>query len=113
MDRQEFRDNQWAIIESFVPGGRKGKCGPRNDGRKFINALLWLARSGERWRDISPTYGQYQTIKMRYDRWLDKAIIEAIVQALIKDAEMDWIQRDGTVIHAHKHAASAILSASL
>ena len=40
-------------------------------------------------------------------RWLDKAIIEAIVQALIQDAEMDWIQRDGTVIRAHKHAAGA------
>ena len=34
-----------------------------------------------------------------------RLIIEAIVQALIKDAEMDWIQCDGTVIRAHKHAA--------
>ena len=32
---------------------------------------------------------------MRYDRWLDKGIIETIVQALLKGAEMDWIQRDG------------------
>ena len=46
MDQQELRDDQWAIIESLVPGGRKGKRGPRSDGRKFINALLWLALSG-------------------------------------------------------------------
>ena len=105
MDRQELRDDQWAIIEPLVPGERKGKRGPRSDGHKFINALLWLARSGAQCRDIQPAYGQYQTIKMRYDRWLDKGIIETIVQALLKGAEMDWIQRDGTVIRAHKHAA--------
>ena len=88
MDRQDLRDDQWAIIEPFVSGGRKGKRRPRSDGRKFINALLWLARSGARWRDIQSAYGQYQTIKMRYDCWLDKGIIETIVQALIQEAEM-------------------------
>ena len=109
MSGQDLRDDQWAIIESFVPGGRKGKRGPRSDGRKFINALLWLARSGARWRDIPPTYGKYQTIKMRYYRWLEKGIIDSIFEALIEDADMEWIQIDGTVIRAHKHAAGAPL----
>ena len=57
MDYQGLRDDQWVIIKSFVPGGRKGKRGPRSDGRKFINALLWLARSGARWRDIPANFG--------------------------------------------------------
>ena len=91
MSGQNLRDDQWARIESFVPGGRKGKRGPRSDGRKFINALLWLARSGARWRDIPPAYGKYQTIKMRYYRWLEKGIIDSIFEALIQDADMEWI----------------------
>ena len=109
MNGQNLRDDQWAIIEPYVPGGRKGKRGPRSDGRKFINALLWLARSGARWRDIPPAYGKYQTIKMRYYRWLEKGIIDSIFEALIQDADMEWIQIDGTVIRAHKHAAGAPL----
>lgn len=109
MARQELRDDQWAIIEPFVPGGRKGKRGPRSDGRKFINALLWLARSGARWRDIPERYGKYQTIKMRYYRWLEKGIVDTIFQALVQEADMEWIQIDGTVIRAHKHAAGAPL----
>ncbi len=63
MDRQELRDDQWAIIESFVLGGCKGKREPRSDGRKFINALLWLSRSWAGWRDIRPTYGQYKPLR--------------------------------------------------
>lgn len=109
MDTQELRDDQWAVIEPFVPGGRKGKRGPRSDARNFINALLWLARSGARWRDIPPHYGNYQTIKRRYYRWLDKGIIEAIFQMLVREADMDWIQIDSTIIRAHKHAAGAPL----
>ena len=30
----------------FVPGGTKGKRGPRTDNRLFLDALLWMARSG-------------------------------------------------------------------
>ncbi|MGB8739960.1 MAG: transposase, partial [Xanthobacteraceae bacterium] len=44
----------------FVPGGRKGKRGPRSDGRRFFNALLWIARSGARWRDLPERFGLYQ-----------------------------------------------------
>lgn len=109
MCQQELRDDQWAIIEPFVPGGRKGKRGPRSDGRKFINGLLWLTRSGARWRDIPSKYGKYQTIKRRYYRWLDLGIIDDIFQTLVAEADMEWIQIDSTVIKAHKHAAGAPL----
>ena len=110
MDQQELRDDQWAVIEPFVPGGRKGRRGgPRSNGRTFINALLWLARSGARWRDIPERYGQYQTVKCRYYRWLDAGIIDTIFRTLIQDADMEWIQIDSTVIKVHKQDAGASL----
>jgi transposase len=37
-------DDQWGRLEEFVPGGRKGKRGPRADNRRCLNALLWMAR---------------------------------------------------------------------
>ena len=52
MDCDALRDDQWERIKSFVPGGAKGKRGPRTDNRKFLDALLWMARSGGRWRAI-------------------------------------------------------------
>lgn len=52
MEGEVLRDDQWALLREFVPGGRKGKRGPRSDGRRFFDAILWLARSGARWRDL-------------------------------------------------------------
>jgi transposase len=46
MDGEVLRDDQWEKLKGFVPGGRKGKRGPRSDGRRFLDALLWMARSG-------------------------------------------------------------------
>ncbi|WP_156938253.1 transposase, partial [Mesorhizobium sp. WSM3626] len=52
MDCDALREDQWERIKGFVPGGTKGKRGPRTDNRKFLDALLWMARSGGRWRDL-------------------------------------------------------------
>jgi transposase len=46
MDCDALRDDQWERIKGFVPGGTKGKRGPRTDNRRFLDALLWMARSG-------------------------------------------------------------------
>lgn len=43
MDGEILRDDQWLRLKPFVPGGRKGKRGPRSDGRRFFDAVLWLA----------------------------------------------------------------------
>jgi transposase len=60
MDCDVLRDDQWERIRGFVPGGTKGKRGPRTDNRKFLDALLWMARSGGRWRDLPERLGDYK-----------------------------------------------------
>jgi putative transposase len=42
VDCDALRDDQWGRLEAFVPGGRKGKRGPRTNNRRFLNALLWI-----------------------------------------------------------------------
>ena len=46
MEGEVLRDDQWDRLREFVPGGRKGKRGPRSDGRRFFDAILWVARAG-------------------------------------------------------------------
>lgn len=106
MDGEILRDDQWERLREFVPGGRKGKRGPRSDGRRFFDAILWLARSGARWRDLpEDRFGPYQTIKRRYYRWIEAGVFDRIFDAVACDPDMEWLAIDATVIRAQAQAA--------
>ena len=54
--RHDISDRVWDKIEKYLPGG-VGKVGrPAEDNRTFINAVLWVLRSGSPWRDLPPDY---------------------------------------------------------
>ena len=107
MEGEVLRDDQWERLREFVPGGRKGKRGPRSDGRLFLNALLWLARSGGRWRDLPERFGPYQTAKRRYYRWVEQGVIDRIFEAVSDEPDIEWLAIDATVIRAQAQAAGA------
>ena len=107
MDVDALNDEQWSRIEPFVPGGRKGRRGPRTNNRRFVDALIWMARSGGRWRDLPERYGNYQTVKRRYYRWIEMGVLERLFEALAKEADLDWVAIDSTSIRAQPQAAGA------
>ena len=107
MDCDGLRDDQWERLKEFVPGGRKGKRGPRTDNRRFLNALLWMARSGGRWRDLPERLGDYETVKRRYYRWIEMGVLDAILAALSREADLEWLMIDSTIVRAHQQAAGA------
>ncbi len=107
MDCDALRDDPWERLKEFVPGGRKGKRGPRADNRRFVNALLWMARSGARWRDLPEQFGGYETVKRRYYRWIEMGVLDEILAALAREADLEWLMIDSTIVRAHQHAAGA------
>jgi transposase len=107
MDCDALRDDQWDRLEGFVPGGRKGKRGPRTNNRRFLNALLWMARSGGRWRDLPRPFGKHETVKRRYYRWIEMGVLDDILAALAREADLEWLMIDSTIVRAHQQAAGA------
>ena len=107
MDCDVLRDDQWERIKSFVPGGTRGKRGPRTDNRKFLNALLWMARSGSRCRDLPERLGDYRSVKRRYYRWIEMGVFDRLFAAVAADPDLEWLAIDATVIRAQAQAAGA------
>ena len=106
-DVDVLRDDQWERLREFVPGGCKGKRGPRADNRRFLNALLWMARSGGRWRDLPERLGDYETVKRRYYRWIEMGVLDGVLAALTREADLEWLMIDSTIVRAHQQAAGA------
>ena len=107
MNCDELRDDQWERLKALVPGGGKGKRGPRTDNRKFLNALLWMARSGGRWRDLPERLGDPATVKRRYYRWIEMGVLDTMLEALAREADLEWLMIDSTIVRAHQHSAGA------
>ncbi len=66
-----------------------------------------MARSGARWNDLPADFGAFQTIKLRYYRWLERGLIDRLFDELGQDAGLEWLMLDSTIIHAHQHTAGA------
>ena len=78
------------------------------DNRLFVNAVLWIDRTGAPWRDLPERYGNWHSVYVRYKRWCDKGIWEKLFQALCQeDPDFEYVMIDSTVVRAHQHAAGA------
>jgi transposase len=90
MDWDELRDDQWERLKPLVAGWGKGRRGPRTDNRRFLNALLWMARSGGRRRDLPAHLGDHRAVKRRYYRWIERGVLNAMFETLAREADMEW-----------------------
>mgnify|MGYP006195623917 CR=1 FL=1 len=73
--RHDISDEIWLKIADRLSGGI-GKVGRKAaDNRLFINAVLWIFRTGAPWRDLPPDYGDWKNTHRRFCRWWDLGII--------------------------------------
>jgi len=65
-------DAQWERIAPELSGkaGDPGCSG--RDNRQFIEAVLWIARTGSPWRDLPEAFGKWFTVYTRFWRWAQK-----------------------------------------
>jgi putative transposase len=107
MLRMLLRDDQWERIERLLQGkaGDRGRSGVNN--RLFIEAVLWIARTGSPWRDLPIEFGPWNSVYVRFARWSDKNVWKNIFAVLREDADFEEIYLDSTVIRAHQHSAGA------
>jgi putative transposase len=105
--RRELTNADWRRIERLVPGkeGDKGRHG--TDNRLFVDAVLWIARTGAPWRDLPPQFGHWNSAFQRFRRWAKKGVWERIFSTLIENPDLEYLMLDSTIVRAHQHAAGA------
>jgi putative transposase len=105
--RRELTNAQWRRIEHLVPGkvGDRGRSG--EDNRLFVDAVLWIARSGAPWRDLPEEFGNWNSVFKRFRRWAKKGVWESLFNALLENPDFEYLIIDSTIVRAHQHAAGA------
>jgi transposase len=80
--RHVLSDAQSERIAPLLPGdpGRSA-----DDNRGFLEAVLWIARTGSPWRDLHPEFGPWNSIFRRFHRRATNGVFEILFNALSGD----------------------------
>jgi len=104
--RHAIADADYDRIKDLLPG-RPGQPGwTAADNRLFIDAILWIGKTGVPWRDLPERFGNWNSVWRRFDRWSRKGTWQVVFAAL-QDPDLEWLILDSTVIRAHLCAAGA------
>ncbi len=107
MNRKGLTDGQWARIKDLA-SGKATDCGVTGrDNRLFLDAVLWIARTGSPWRDLPAEFGKWNSVWKRFSRWAKKGVWESLFKALADDPDFEYLIIDSTIVRAHQHAAGA------
>ena len=74
---------------------------------QFVEAVLWIARTGSPWRDLPPEFGLWNSAYQRFARWSRQGVWHRIFTQLAGDADFEEVFIDSTIVRAHQHAAGA------
>lgn len=107
MDRFVLTDAQWARMEPHCLGkptdpGRSG-----TDNRLFMEAVLWIARTGSPWRDLPAMFGNWNTVYRRFRDWREADVFKRIFDAFSEAPDMEYAMIDATIVKVHRHGQGA------
>jgi transposase len=105
-NRAFFSDAKWEAIAATL--SNLTSRGPKGNPRHFVEAVIWILRSGAPWRDLAERFGNWQRIYRRYRRWALAGRWEALRRAVTVIPRRQRLLIDSTIVKAHPHAAGAL-----
>jgi putative transposase len=104
MPRHAISDADWGRVADLLPGKKTDPGRTACDNRLFIDAVLWIGRTGSPWRDLPEHFGKWNSVYRRFSRWSKAGVWERVF-AELQDPDLEWMMIDTTMVRAHQHAA--------
>lgn len=75
----KIKEAQYERIAGYFPVQRGNV---KTENRDFINAILYIAENGCKWRALPAEFGKWQTIYKKFNRWAKNGVMQRIFAAL-------------------------------
>ncbi len=110
--RKMLTNAMWDLMRPHIRPTGLHRCGakPETSDRVFLEALLYIARTGCPWRDLPARFGAWDAAYNRFRRWVASGRLRRLFEGLTEHPELGDIPRllvDSTIVRAHAHAAGA------
>jgi len=103
----KLTDEQWQKILPVLKTFPQIRLGAGRDVRRFLEAVLWVDRSGAQWRLLPRRYGRWNSVYKRFARWSELKVFEKLFEHFSQDRDLERLLVDSTIVRAHACAAGA------
>ena len=111
---KRLNENQYNLIKPYLPVQRGNV---KISNLDLINAVLYVAENGCKWRSLPREFGNWHTIYTRLKRWAERGVLERLFVALQKEKlikiSITCFGLDSTSIKVHPDAAGALKKTAL
>jgi transposase len=107
LSNAKLNDEGWMKILAFLRTQEGIYIGLEEECRRFVEAVLWILRSGAQWRLLPATEGQWNSVFKRFDRWGKRGIWVNMHRYFAAEPDSESVMGDSTVVRAHACAAGA------
>lgn len=114
--RSELTDDQWAVIAPLLPQPKVSSHGGPKPiaNRPVFEGILWVLRSGARWKDMPDRFPSYSTCRRRLIEWEEQDVWLKAWRALLGQLDerglLQWDEAfaDGSFAPAKKGACALV-----
>ena len=112
MPKPFLTDEQWKKIEPLLPQS-SGRGRPWADNRRVLEGILWVLKTGARWRDLPPEYPSPSTCWRRLQLWEEQDVWLDVWRQFLAEldarGQLDWSESfvDGSFAPAKKGATAS------
>src|ERR1700758_2946002 len=105
----EITEEQYARIKESLPVQR-GNVSLTN--LQVLNAILYVAEQGCKWRGLPKRFGRWHTIYMRMNRWAKNGVLDRVFEQLqleqIVRVKIEAFSLDSTSVKVHPDGTGAL-----
>ena len=105
--RHGLSDAQWSGLGPLLNRLAMGPGRPSGDNRRFLHAVLWMARAGAPWLDSPKALGHWRAVHARFLRWARKGIWRRLFVELADSSSVDLVSLGSVSLKAAPCASGA------
>ena len=91
MPNWKIPPNKWTKILTFLRDCPDVMVGNEENCKRFIEAMLWMARSRAPWRTLQSEYGSWNSVYERFAGWSERGVRRRMRDAFVGDPDMEFI----------------------
>ena len=105
----EITYEQYRLIEGYFPTQRGNV---KNENLQVLNAILYIAEHGCKWRGLPKRFGKWHTVYTRMNRWAKNGVLDRIFEALQREniiqIRVEAVSLDSTIVKVHPDGTGAL-----